>query len=352
MKKTLIGLFLILIMSFLISCQGSKNTIDNLVFQDVLENQEVIAYKIVGYNKDLPKRIVLPETFTTSEHGKKPVTIIATGAFRSSSLRSIVIPESYLIIEEEAFLNSIKLEKVVFKKGSKLREIGNNAFKFAADLKQIEIPKSVEKIGEFAFSEATSLTSVNFEDGSILETIGSNAFSGTKNLKQITLPANLKNIEMPIFYNSEKLQSIYVDNNNKHFKSIDGVLYDYDKTTLIAYPNGKKDATYALLDEVLVISNHAFYNNKYLKEIILNNNLQRINTLAFARTINLKTLIMPLNVVIIEKDAFKEAIDLVLYFEHLKPSSNFDYNWNSSSLTVYFKPNWDYDENLKPRPID
>lgn len=352
MKKILLVLFLILIMNFLISCEETGNTIDNLIFEDVVENDEVIAYKIIGYNKKLPKRITLPETFTTSEHGKKPVTIIGIGAFSSSHIKSIVIPESYLIIEEEAFLGSIKLEKVIFTGDSKLVEIGNNAFKFTTHLKKIVIPKSVKRIGEYAFSEAMSLISVIFEEDSELEIIENNAFSGTINLKEITLPARVKNIDMPIFHNAKKLENIYVDENNTYFASVNGVLYNYDKTILITYPRGKKDVNYSLLDEVLTISKYAFYNNEYLEEINLNNNLKQINTFAFARMINLKSLIIPINVIKIEKDVFKEVLDLVLYFEHLEPSSGFESGWNSSSLKVYYKPNWDFDADLMPKPVD
>lgn len=347
MKKTLTTLITILMIFALTSCSESGDILDNLVFEDVVLDGEVVAYEIVGHGKNLPKNIVLPTTFSTSAYGTKPVVKIGPSAFRSSNLKSIVIPESYIEIGEEAFINSTFLEKVTFEGNSELIKIGNNAFKLNSSLKEITIPRSVKTIGEFAFSEAISLYSVVFEENSSLETIGSNAFSITTNLKEITLPAKVKTIDTPIFFGSTKLQNIYVDSKNTHFSSVDGVLYNYDKTTLIYYPEGKKEETYNLLESVIKIENNAFYLNKNLKEIKLNNNLKIISRLAFGRIENIKTLVIPMSVNIIEKDAFKEAKDLVLFLEHLEPKEGFHNDWNSSSLITYYKPNWKY-SNDKP----
>lgn len=352
MKKAFKTLLITLMIFVLISCSDEGDTLDNLIFEDVVIEDEVVAYAIVGHGKKLPKNIILPTTFSTSVHGVKPVIKIGESAFRSSNIKSIVIPESYETIAEEAFINSTFLERITFEGNSNLTEIGNNAFKLNTSLKDIIIPQSVKKIGEFAFSEAFSLSSVIFEDNSNLEIIGSNAFSRTTNLKEITLPAKVKTIDMPILFGSSKLKNIYVDSKNTNFTSVDGVLYSYDKSKLIYYPEGKKEVSYSLLDTVEEIGSHAFYFNKHLNEIKLNTNLKTISRLSFGRIENIENLVIPISVNIIEKDAFKEANDLVLFLEHLEPEEDFHSGWNSSDLLTYYKPNWEYNNNNKPIPIN
>jgi hypothetical protein len=351
MKKTLTILVTIFLVSFLVSCSNSKKTIDNLIFSDVLEDEEVVAYQIIGYNKDLPRSITLPKEFTTVEHGTKPVIKIGARAFHGSSLKAVVIPPNYKVIEEAAFFDSRKLEKVIFEGNSELISIGDNAFKDTVELRSIVIPKSVKTIGNFAFSNAQSLSLITFEEGSLLETIGSNAFSET-NIEEIMLPSKVENIGSPLFYNCKRLKNIYVQVGNINFSTVDGVLYNRYKTKLIIYPSGKKDTEYTLLEEVLEVSNHAFYNNEHLTKIVLNDNLEKIGILAFARMKKVETLIVPLSVDIIETDAFKTADNLTLYLEHLEEGSNFSKHWNSSSLVVYYKPNWNIDEDGNPSPTN
>lgn len=51
---------------------------------------------------------------------------------------------------------------------------------------------------------------------------------------------------------------INVDNENGHYKSIDGVLFDFDATTLIQYPVGNSRSNYVIPDYVTAIGEEAF----------------------------------------------------------------------------------------------
>ena len=44
------------------------------------------------------------------------------------------------------------------------------------------------------------------------------------------------------------MTEIIVDEDNKFYKSIDGVLYTYDGKTLVAYPTGKTDREYDVIE--------------------------------------------------------------------------------------------------------
>ena len=51
-----------------------------------------------------------------------------------------------------------------------------------------------------------------------------------------TIPANVDNLRDGAFYGCKLLTEINVDAGNASYKSVDGVLYTIDVTTLVAYP--------------------------------------------------------------------------------------------------------------------
>ena len=59
---------------------------------------------------------------------KEGVEKLGEKCFKNSDLIEIILPKSLKEIEEDAFDNCNKLEKVVFPTGSSLSVIGNNAF--------------------------------------------------------------------------------------------------------------------------------------------------------------------------------------------------------------------------------
>lgn len=56
----------------------------------------------------------------------------------------------------------------------------------------------------------------------------------------------------------KNLKSIQVDANHENYKSIDGVLFDKDQTTLCCYPSQKNGSTYIIPDGVVEIADGAF----------------------------------------------------------------------------------------------
>ena len=65
------------------------------------------------------------------------------------------------------------------------------------------------------------------------------------------------------------ISSIYVDEGNENYSSLDGVLFDKNKTILYCYPAGKEDSRYTLPGSVELISANAFASVKNLREITL-----------------------------------------------------------------------------------
>lgn len=71
-------------------------------------------------------------------------------------------------------------------------------------------------------------------------------------------------------YLSRRLGAIDVNGNNETYSSLDGVLYNKDRTILVCYPSGRLGNEYTLPEETVTIAQNGIRNNIYLQNIILN----------------------------------------------------------------------------------
>lgn len=106
--------------------------------------------------------------------------------------------------------------------------------------------------------------------------IGNMAFTNCIFLTQATIPNSVINIGDVIFFNCSALTQISVDNENPAYSSIDGVLFNKDKTTLIKFPEGKTTPTYTIPHSVTHIEHGGLRNCSALKEIIITKNVNSI----------------------------------------------------------------------------
>ena len=82
------------------------------------------------------------------------------------------------------------------------------------------------------------------------------------------------------------MTAINVDAENLYYSSRDGVLFDKDKTNLIEYPYGKTTESYTVPATVSEIGAWAFFGNKTLRTIDLNQAIM-VRKYAFAECSNL-----------------------------------------------------------------
>ena len=74
--------------------------------------------------------------------------------------------------------------------------------------------------------------------------IAEKAFSLESTIRSISIGKNVRSIGENAFTRCAALERIEVDPENEYFTSIDGVLFDKEVKTVIAYPGGKADTTY------------------------------------------------------------------------------------------------------------
>ena len=109
----------------------------------------------------------------------------------------------------------------------------------------VTVPDGIEVLGEWAFDGCIARKIILPET---LKEIQCYCFFNCPNLSDITLPASLKTLgSMQAFNITPALKRFKVAQGNKHFVSVDGVLFNADRTVLLYYPDGKNvNGTYAV----------------------------------------------------------------------------------------------------------
>lgn len=120
--------------------------------------------------------------------------------------------------------------------------------------------------------------------------IGNDAFRDCISLTKITIPESVESISYTAFSNCSNLQKIIVDKNNSNFSSIDGILFNKNRTSLIYYPKGYALTNYTIPDSVTSIGDGAFWCCSYIESIIIPDSVTSIGRSAFYSCYKLKNI--------------------------------------------------------------
>ena len=276
-------------------------------------------------------------TSLTSVTIPNSVTSIGGSAFCGcSSLTSVTIPNSVTNIGERAFawctsLTSIDVESdnpnycsvdgVLFNKDktkliqypisnarteytipNSVTSIGKSAFSGCSRLTAVTIPNSVTSIGEGAFSGCGSLTSVTIPNS--VTSIGGYAFYNCTGLISVSIGNNVNDIGYTAFLSCSRLTAIDVAENNPYYCSVEGVLFDKNKTKIIQYPTGNTRTSYTIPVGVNIIGKCCFVECSSLKEVTIPNSVTDIEWQAFANCDGLTSVTIPEKVTSIGQSAF------------------------------------------------
>ena len=147
--------------------------------------------------------LVIPSMF----NGRQ-TTHIGANAFSGSLWSILTLPSTVTTIGSRAFMNARHLLTVGFMYGSRLTEIGTQAFYGASRLREIFIPNGVTYIRERTFLGAHNLSTVVLPPS--LRRIGYRAFQDTHNLRHLHIPFALDRIDNGAFINAYSLQSLWI----------------------------------------------------------------------------------------------------------------------------------------------
>ena len=223
------------------------------------------------------------------------VTNIGSFAFDGcNSLTNINIPNNVTNIEDGAFLGCESLTSINIP--NSVTNIGDLAFSGCSSLTNINIPNSVTNIGDKAFYNSESLTKINIPNSVI--NIGNSAFSGCSSLTKIIIPSSVVNMDGNPFLGWDG----DLHNESKAFVYERQVLFNKDKTTLIAYRS--KKTSYIIPNSVTNIENYAFSGCKSLTSIEIPNSVSNIGNYAFSGCKSLTNIEIPNSVSNIGNYAF------------------------------------------------
>lgn len=289
---------------------------------------------------------------------------IGESAFRDcTDMKSLIIKNNCIKIGERAFENCSSLVDVALPAGlteiyggvfnscksltnitlpEKLTILGESAFSDCDKLESIDIPATVTKIDDLAFNGCVELKSVELHEG--IKKIGKSAFKNCRTLNKITLPASVTSISNAPFRGCEALKSIRVESKNKNYKSEpskrygeDHVLFNKNKSVIIAYPASSREVQYDVPDSVTVISDWAFCECKKLNRITIPDSVNEIGEGAFCNCELLDELEIPDSVNCIDDCAFRgcKKLERVII-----PTSVTELGWGlfdgcENTVTVY-----------------
>ncbi len=136
--------------------------------------------------------------------------------------------------------------------------------------------------------------------------IGERAFYNCSSLTSVTIPNSVTSIGDDVFYGCTSLTSIEVNENNKFYSDIDGVLFNKDKTEIISYPNGKGEK-YIIPSSVTSIGNSAFEYCDRLTSVVIPDSVTSIGDYAFSCCYTLESVVIGDGVTSIGYSAFRDC---------------------------------------------
>lgn len=244
-------------------------------------NKEFCDFDGVLYSHDLSQVLSVPNGLAVVRIHDSATTI-KTGAFHGcNKLTELYIPSSVVNISQHEFGPCSKLETIA-------------------------IPDVVANEGISYYCDSNKPTSVTFS-GSITH-LGVTTLNWQNSLQTIVIPASVQSIEEKAFLDCPLLKEIIVEEGNSHFRSIDGVLYDYDVSRIVWVPRGKKSVT--IPESVTNIDNCAFNWCQELSSITIPDSVTSIGDKAFMGCGMLSKIIIPSSVNCLGDCAFQGCSSL------------------------------------------
>jgi hypothetical protein len=213
------------------------------------------------------------------------VTEIGINAFYGSTgLTSVIIGNSVTSIEYRAFRNSPNLTNIEV-------DSGNTVY---ASVDGVLFDKNKERLILYPYGRQGTYRIPNN-----VISIKDEAFQSSAGLTFVIIPGSVTSIGKRVFQHCTGLKSINVENDNSVYSSIDGVLFNKNRDTLIFYPEGKqrsirsrggwavKRDEYRIPDGVTSIGDNAFIYCPGLTSLIIPGSVTSIGWTAFYNCIGI-----------------------------------------------------------------
>jgi hypothetical protein len=148
-------------------------------------------------------------------------------------------------------------------------------------------------------------------DGQPVTGVGKNAFGYNPDyITAVTIPASVTSIGEFAFLGCFRLTAIIVAAANESYSSVDGVLFDKNKTVLIQCPGGKA-GSYSIPGTVASIGNFAFHSCAGLTTVTIPDGVLTIGDSAFENCTSLRSVTIPGSVTSLGLNALYYCTNLI-----------------------------------------
>ena len=197
--------------------------------------------------------------------------------YNCSGLEELFLPQSIISIDTLALAGCSNLKHLEIP--PTVQSIGYGAFVDCSSITTLTLPNSVTVLEEGAFQRMTSLEELTLGDN--LVGLDNSALMGDINLKTLNLGNSFKDFSPLLFYNTPSLSDINVGSGNPNYCSIEGVMFNNNADTLVAFPASSSFEEYSVPEGVSCIAPWAFCNASLLKSVFMPASLETIDSLAF-----------------------------------------------------------------------
>ena len=277
-----------------INLPDSLTTIGHYAFYECSELSAITFSKNISY---IGSHALGKTPWLTSRKEENPLVIVNRILVDGTSCEGdLIIPSDIVSISPYAFSYAWDITSVVIPDGISI--IDSGTFAECRYMETVTIPESVTVIGENAFAKCYSLSNITLPSG--LTEINSYAFDSC-GITELFIPADVTS--MGGIYYCPHLTSIQVAEDNPYYCSVDGVLYNKDRTKLISCPAGKEGEV-NVEEGITNIPFMAFGNCKMLTSITLPESVTEIENYAFSNCSSLLSINIPNSVYYIGTQSF------------------------------------------------
>ncbi|MDD4291259.1 MAG: leucine-rich repeat protein [Clostridia bacterium] len=208
------------------------------------------------------KEVVVPEIVN--------MDMYSSMFFDCTSLERVeFLNTQYAMITNGMFRNTTSLKEIIGL--DNITSIGSSAF-YGSGIETYIVPTGVRSIPSYAFAYS-AIKHIGLQEGK-LRSISPSAFENCINLEEVNIPACLTGIDfIAAFPGCTGIKAINVAEGHPTYASVDGVLFDVNKTTIVIYPLANPATEFTTPDTLTylganVMEGVLFLKNLYLPEVL------------------------------------------------------------------------------------
>ena len=245
-----------------------------------------------------------------------------SGLFSDAAVTNAYIGRNLIINGQSPFTSDLTTVTI----GDKVNQFPENTFSGCYGINTVNLLGGLEQWMGFDFTKDYTCPLSNNPNATLLfngstlygnvdipasiTSIPSHAFQyGCAAVTGLNFHANVSDIADDAFRELSNLATISLTEGSSYFKVIDNVLYDYNVTKILCFPQ-QREGEYEMPSTITSAGDYQFYHCTGLTGITLSENLQSIGISAFEGCIKLPAITIPTSVTTIGDNAFNNCPSL------------------------------------------